>query len=84
MQISNSNQSRTYVAIHLNDRRLYVLESTAPQGYPPLTWFQQSLQFLNEDGKRIRYTFDPDGQRTDIRIVDLADAPEGVERVVVE
>ena len=84
MQVTNADQSRTYIAIHLNDRRLYILESTAPQGYPPVAWFQQSLQFLNEDGKRIRYTFDPDGQRTDIRIVNLADAPQGVERVVVE
>lgn len=33
---------------------------------------------------RIRYTFDPDGQRTNVRITPLADAPEGVERVVVE
>ena len=34
---------------------------------------------------RIRYTFDPDGQRTNVRITPLADeTPEGVERVVVE
>jgi hypothetical protein len=84
MQVTNADQSRSYIAIHLNDRRLYILESTAPHGYPPLAWFQQSLQFLNEDGKRIRYTFDPDGQRTNIRIVDLAETPDGVERVVVD
>ena len=84
MQITNEDQSRSFVAIHLNASRLYILESTAPQGYPPPAWFQQSLQFIDEEGQRIRYMFDPDGQRTNLRITPLAEAPEGVERVVVE
>lgn len=84
MQITNADQSRSYVGIHLNVRRLYILEATSPQGYPPPGWFQQSLQFIDEEGQRIRYTFDADGQRTNVRRTPLADAPEGVERVVVE
>ena len=84
MQITNEDQSRSFVAIHLNASRLYILEATSPQGYPPPAWFQQSLQFIDEEGQRIRYTFDPDGQRTNIRRTPLAEVPEGVERVVVE
>lgn len=84
MQITNADRTRTYVGIHLNASRLYILEATAPQAYPPPAWFQQSLQFIDEAGMRIRYTFDPDGQRTAIRRTPLAEAPEGVERVVVQ
>ncbi|MFL2554015.1 MAG: hypothetical protein ACJ0S4_04905 [Candidatus Rariloculaceae bacterium] len=84
MQVTNADQSRSYIALHLNASRLYILEATAPQNYPPLAWFQQGLNFLDEDGQRVRYAFDTDGQRTNIRITALADAPEGVERLVVE
>ncbi len=84
MQITNADRSRSYIGIHLNARRLYILEATSPQGYPPPAWFQQSLQFIDEDGLRIRYMFDADGQRTNVRRTPLADEPEGVERVVVE
>ena len=84
MQITNADRTRTYVGIHLNASRLYILEATAPQAYPPAAWFQQSLQFIDEAGMRIRYAFDPDGQRTAVRRTPLAEAPEGVERLVVE
>ena len=84
MQITNKDQSRSFIGIHLNASRLYILEATSPQGFPPPAWFQQSLQFIDENGQRIRYTFDTDGQRTNIRIVPLADVPEGVRRVIVE
>ena len=84
MQIANADQSRTFVAVHLNASRLYILEATSPAGFPPPAWFQQSLRFLDEEGRRIRYTFDPDGQRIDIRVIDLAEDSEGVTRVVVE
>jgi hypothetical protein len=84
MQITNKDQSRSFIGIHLNASRLYILEATSPQGFPPPAWFQQSLQFIDENGQRIRYTFDTDGQRTNIRIAPLADVPEGVRRVIVE
>ena len=84
MHTTNPDQSRSYIGIHLNASRLYILEATAPQAYPPPAWFQQSLQFIDEEGQRIRYTYDPDGQRTNIRLTPLADVPEGVERVVVQ
>ena len=55
LQITNEDQSRTYAAIYLHDSRLYIVEATvAPSSVPP-AFFQQSLQFLDENGERIRY-----------------------------
>ena len=84
MQITHADGSRTFVAIHLNASRLYSLEATSPAGFPPPAWFQQSLRFLDEEGRRIRYTMDTDGQRIDIRVTDLAEIYEGVTRMIVE
>ena len=84
MQITHADQSRSYIGIHLNSSRLYTVEATAPPGYPPPAWFQQGLQFLDQDGMRIRYTLDPDGQRVGVRRTSLADPQEGTERIVVE
>ena len=84
MQITHAEGSRTFVAIHLNASRLYILEATSPAGFPPPAWFQQSLRFLDEEGRRIRYTMDADGQRIDIRVTDLAEIYEGITRVIVE
>ncbi len=64
LQITNADQSRTFVAIHLHARRLYILEATVPPGSPPPVGFQQSLVVLDEEGKRIRYNLDHDGNRT--------------------
>jgi hypothetical protein len=64
LQITNRDQSRTFVAIHLHARRLYILEATVPQGWPPPGHFQQSLTILDEQGKSIRYELDADGNRT--------------------
>ena len=84
MQITHADQSRSYVGIHLNASRLYIVEATAPPGYPPPAWFQQALQFLDEDGNRVRYTLDPDGQRINVRRTSLADPQDGTVRVVAE
>ena len=84
IQITHADQSRSYVGIHLNASRLYIVEATAAPGYPSPGWFQQALQFLDEDGNRIRYTFDPDGQRINVRRTPLADPQQGTVRIVVE
>ena len=63
LQITNSDQSKTYISIHLYNRRLYVLEATSPEGAPRPMLFQVSLSMLNEDGERARFTIDADGQR---------------------
>ena len=55
LQLTNPDQSRTFVSIYLHTDRLYVLEATVPQGRRGMGLFQQSLQFLDEQGQRIRY-----------------------------
>lgn len=58
LQITNPDGSRTFIAIHLHARRLYILEATVPESAPPPGLFQQSLVILDENGKRIRYVYD--------------------------
>ena len=55
IQLANADGSRTFVAIHLHQNRLYVLEGTVPPGVPPPGLFQQSLGFVDENGIRVRY-----------------------------
>jgi hypothetical protein len=55
LQLSNQDQSRTFVAIYLHENRLYIVEATVPPGYPPPGLFQQNLSFLDEKGARVRY-----------------------------
>ncbi|MGH9197650.1 MAG: hypothetical protein ACRD1T_18140 [Acidimicrobiia bacterium] len=55
LQLTNADGSRTFAVIHLHDYRLYILEGTVPAGVPPPALFQQSLGFLDKEGKRIRY-----------------------------
>lgn len=64
LQITNADQSRTYVGINLHEGRLYVLEARVPEGLPLPMLFQVSLQMLDENGDRVRYATDRDGQWT--------------------
>ena len=61
---NNADQSRTYASIYMHENRLIVAEATVPKGYPAPIIFQQSLGWLDENGRRIRYQFpyhnDPD------------------------
>jgi hypothetical protein len=56
--------SVTYVAIHLFDKRLYILEATVPPAAAPPLEFQMSLSILDEKGSRIRFELDACGNRT--------------------
>jgi hypothetical protein len=64
LYITNPDRSRTFVAIHLHARRLYILEATVPPGSPFPGLFQQSLTILDAQGNRIRYELDACGNRT--------------------
>jgi len=64
LHITNADKSRTFVAIHLHARRLYILEATVPPNSVPPTLFEQSLRILDENGTQIRYNLDADGNRT--------------------
>jgi hypothetical protein len=66
IQITNLDRTRTYAGIYLHDSRLYVLEAKVPEGWPPPIQFQQSLRFFDEEGVRVRYDLDPNGNKTRI------------------
>jgi hypothetical protein len=71
LQITHDDNSRTYASIYLykDVGRLYILEAKAPAGALPQGLFQQSLNFLDEHGNRVRYVLKPDGsleRRTDV------------------
>ena len=66
LQITNSDGSRTFAGIYLHESRLYILEATVPMGLPPPGLFQQSLRFLDDDGRRVRYSLAPNGNITRI------------------
>ena len=69
LQITNLDQSRSFIGIHLHDSRLYILEATVPPGRPPPGLFQQSLGILDEEGRRIRYLIDAEGRRTRMQVM---------------
>ncbi len=56
LQLTNNDGSRTFAAIHMHENRLYILDGTVPKSAPQPALFQQSLGFIDRDGKRIRYS----------------------------
>ena len=68
LQILHPDQSRSFIGIYLHARRLYVLEGTVPGDQPPPGLFQQSLGILDEEGRRIRFEYDADGNRTRVDV----------------
>ena len=52
---NNADQSRTLAYIAMHQNKLYILEGTVPRGYPEPGLFQQSMGWVDKDGKRIRY-----------------------------
>ena len=72
LQLTNkADQSRTYASVYMHENRLVILEATVPKGYPPPTIFQQSLGWLDEEGRRVRYNViyynEPDFPKPGIR-----------------
>jgi len=63
LQITNPDKSRSYIGIHPNMRRLYIMEASAPPDYPPPSDFPQTISLLDEQGRRIRYELDDEGNR---------------------
>ena len=53
---NNANQSRTFASVYMHENRLVILEATVPKNYPPPTLFTQSLSWLDENGRVIRYS----------------------------
>ena len=65
---NNADNSRTLASVYMHANRLVITEATVPKGYPAPVIFQQSLGWLDEEGKRIRYQLmnynEPDAPRT--------------------
>ena len=56
LQLDGQDGRRTLVYVAMHERKLYVIEGSVPHGQPEPGLFQQSLGWLDKDGKRIRYT----------------------------
>jgi hypothetical protein len=55
IHLANADGSRTFASIYMHENRLYIFEGTVAKNSPPPLVFQQSVGFLDKDGKRIRY-----------------------------
>ena len=55
LQLTNPDASKTYVALYLHENRLYIFDATVAKGQPPPLIFNQSMEFLDEAGKTVRY-----------------------------
>ncbi len=53
--INNADQSRTFANIYMHHNRLYIMEGTSPQNYPPPALFVQSIGLYEEDGTRANH-----------------------------
>ena len=55
LQLTNLDESRSYVGIYLHENRLYIIDATAPNNDVPPIIFQQSFGFLDTEGKPVQY-----------------------------
>jgi hypothetical protein len=55
LQLTNADNTKTYVSIYLHENRLYIVDATVPANAPAQGIFQQNLGFLDEKGGRVRY-----------------------------
>ena len=53
---NNADQTRTFASVYMHENRLVILEATVPKNYPPPTLFTQSLSWLDENGRGVRYS----------------------------
>ncbi len=61
LNLTHADGSRSFVGIYLHEERLYIVEATVPGGHPPQGQFQQSLGFIDGQGRNIRYDWADDG-----------------------
>lgn len=52
---NNADQSRTFASIYMHENRLVIMEGTVPRGDPPPVAFNESLNWLDEQGRTVRY-----------------------------
>ena len=56
IHLTNADQSRTYVDIHMHENRLYIFEATVPVRAAEPLLFEQSPEFLDAEGRSVRYS----------------------------
>ena len=55
LHTTNPDGTRTFAGLYLHRSRLYILEATVNPGNPPGGMFQQSLEFIDENGEPYGY-----------------------------
>jgi len=55
LHTTNPDGTRTFAGLYLHRSRLYILDATVKPGTPPGGMFQQSLEFIDENGESITY-----------------------------
>ena len=55
LYLINADGSQTFAGVYMHENHLFILEGTVPGNSPPPVQFYQSLEFLDKDGKEIRY-----------------------------
>jgi hypothetical protein len=55
LQLTNRDGSRTFAFVGMHEMKLYILEGTVPAGAPEPGLFQQSMGFVDKEGRGIRY-----------------------------
>lgn len=63
VQLTNENESRSFVQIAFHLNRLYIVDATVPAGSIVPGHFQQSLVMLDDQGRRVRYQTNEQGER---------------------
>ena len=61
--------SRTFASIYMHENRLLIVEATVPRGDAPPVSFNESLNWLDESGRPVRY------QTTYVNIPDVPKPP---------
>lgn len=56
VQLLNADESRTFGYITMHENKLYIYEGTAPKGAPEPGIFNNSVGFVDAQGRGIRYT----------------------------
>jgi len=55
LQLTNADESRTFAFIGMHERKLYIFSGTVPKGAPEPGLFQQSVGWVDKQGRGIRY-----------------------------
>lgn len=58
IRLTNADGSTMSAAIHMHEDRLYIMEATVPAGAPAPGLFEISVQFLDDEYKRVRYRWE--------------------------